>query len=1406
MTAHSDVVVRVSGSDGAFTDYVVHCVQDLLVDLAAIDRGRGEVTESLISFGYGSYLAVVDNNGVPRYRRWLGTATEDTARFWLRHYRVGSNGDYRWHYTTTPQGGCGTHRVLDEDFTPTATVSSRWPLLCTGVHDFRILDNGNYLLMSYEPAIERNISHITLLPSLITPGADGGTVIRRQRGEIRHSRTTQFTTAEWLRDSAVQILRPSGSVVRTWSSWGAMAYEDCVQHWWDEYAHVNSVQYFEGSVIGSFRGCSKVLSINASTGKVDWRLGRSNLTAEQWAARSIGPAPLRIVGDPEGEFCGQHGAEMRSDGQDGRLTLFDNGEHCLIDLATGDTERTSGGYARALEYALDLANNEALFLRDHSLGGTKSRVGTRGGHVDVLDNGDWLVSWGRSSDADVAADSNTEGPTEAITQVDPRTGAEKLSFDVPTRYSAGARAGQKTPFQANIRATSVPAYVLAPQPVALSAELPDSAQTSLFHKGDNDTPQVLVAFNRPVADFADDSPSLSVTGGAITGVSALIAAGERANAYLITLDPAGEGAVTLRLLANKACADGGICAADGSTLRQGLTTAVTPAPLVSFQRQTSSLAEGSTSNLQVRLSKAHQGAGGVTIPIVVDSGQSTASSDDYQLADQSVTFRRGETSKTVSISALEDTLVEGDETLVFGFGNLPEAIGTGTVSSHTLTVRDRTTAALDFSRYEGELAEGDTASFTLKFTNDAMFAEDATINLAVSGTATPDTDFGLTDASGSTLSAPYSITFPAAAASTSFTLEAKDDSTEERTKETVTIRATLALTNASLGSRTVTIPPSDVAGVPDVTISAGSSVDEGDTASFTLNRPTDAVAASLTVSVRAVASGAALSGSGPSTVTFAAGSATATLSVPTRDDTVVRDAGGQVTAFVLGSGSNPPKYLTTPQNRASVDVSDDDVTDFTLTSSTDRLTEGRSMTLTIDAGGVTFPTAQEIELRLSGTADPGADYRIGSWNGPSPYRVSLPRARSSVRVSLSAAYDRVADSPADNPETIAIDAYRDDAWFGSVDIDVVDGTPPQRTGPIGGPSGGGPSSSGPSGGGSAGGGPSGGGGGGDPEAQVSRSGGTDRYHTSLLVSQRVAEAAGGKLDTVVVVSGLDWADAILAAPLAGSLGAAVLLTPPDGLTDDALKWIGEIGATKAVLVGTAADESDDDAIADSSSIGAAAGLEGAGLSVERIPISGSGVEVARRLGTPGTLGQLGRTAIIATNATFADALAAGPLSAKYGLPLLLTLPDTLDDDLAAYLTETGIDTAVILGGTAAISTSVRTAIADLDITVRSVGGATRFHTAVDLSNFAAANAPGDCFRGDHVGIARAFVPFDSFSAAPLLARLCAPLLLVYPDEVPRVTADRVARIRRSAGETFTIDIFGGTAAITKRTADELEDD
>ena len=144
-----------------------------------------------------------------------------------------------------------------------------------------------------------------------------------------------------------------------------------------------------------------------------------------------------------------------------------------------------------------------------------------------------------------------------VTLVDPATGQEKLGIrfrELPSNKR-----------QRRINATVAPAEALAPQPEPLTALLPSSSHTSVFHTGAGDSPQVVVAFNQPVVDFDETTPSLNVTGATVASVSLHIVAGESANAYVVTLTPAGASDITVRLVADQPCADGGICTA-GETL------------------------------------------------------------------------------------------------------------------------------------------------------------------------------------------------------------------------------------------------------------------------------------------------------------------------------------------------------------------------------------------------------------------------------------------------------------------------------------------------------------------------------------------------------------------------------------------------------------------------------------------------------------------------------------------------------------------------------------------------------------------------------------------------------------------------------------------------------------------------
>ena len=114
-------------------------------------------------------------------------------------------------------------------------------------------------------------------------------------------------------------------------------------------------------------------------------------------------------------------------------------------------------------------------------------------------------------------------------------------------------------------------------PAALSASLPASASASSSHGGAEDRPQVVVAFSQAVAEFAADTPSVSVAGGAVASVQPHAEDGLE-HAWMFFLVPDGAGDVTFALVADAACAAGGICTPGGRALTEVPAAATIPGP------------------------------------------------------------------------------------------------------------------------------------------------------------------------------------------------------------------------------------------------------------------------------------------------------------------------------------------------------------------------------------------------------------------------------------------------------------------------------------------------------------------------------------------------------------------------------------------------------------------------------------------------------------------------------------------------------------------------------------------------------------------------------------------------------------------------------------------------------------
>ena len=520
----SDVVVSVSNAGGGETRYVVHCLHERL-DPFRTETAAG-ATEQLLLVARNEHLLILDRHGVPRWRLELSDAE---AQGYFRFHPDAAGGEYRYSYSLRE----GRHVVLDENLDVVDEVTTVEPLTHTATHDFRVLPGGDYLLLSFEEAV-RDFSRLTF------PGADG----------------EPYGTETPSTDSAIQLVTPEGEALWTWNSYDHLPLEDCTHHWFPpadpRWSHINAVGVFNGELVVSSRGCNTVLGLDPDTREVNWRVGPTNQDEPGWASPPLDPAPLAIAGDPEGQFCAQHGAQLTPEG---RLLLYDNGGDCSRNPWTGENlVRPDRTYSRAVEYQLDFANGEAVYVRERSLGGGRDRIGWFGGHIEELEGGDWLVSWG-SELPDIAWPRPPWPAHELATasQIDPETGAERLRLHWP--HARGH----------DIRVTAMPAWALARQPQTLSASL-ETASTSGSHAGEGDRPQVVVSFDQPVRDFGPGSPSFSVEGAELVSVAPRIAQGEPAWSYTLTLAPHGERAIRFALLTNQPCDAGGICAADGTPL------------------------------------------------------------------------------------------------------------------------------------------------------------------------------------------------------------------------------------------------------------------------------------------------------------------------------------------------------------------------------------------------------------------------------------------------------------------------------------------------------------------------------------------------------------------------------------------------------------------------------------------------------------------------------------------------------------------------------------------------------------------------------------------------------------------------------------------------------------------------
>ncbi len=332
-------------------------------------------------------------------------------------------------------------------------------------------------------------------------------------------------------------------------------------------------------------------------------------------------------------------------------------------------------------------------------------------------------------------------------------------------------------------------------------------------------------------------------------------------------------------------------------------------PLIAFDGGApSSGAEGDgTVNIPVTLTPTNNTGSAITVDYAVNTGSSTATGggSDYTLANGTLTFNNGETTKNIALAIVDDLPDEGTETVVIDLSNPSR----GTLSaplSHTFTITDND-PQISFDAATSNGDEGTTPAAIPVSLSAALNGSNVTVDFQVTGgTATGSgTDYTL---------AAGTLAFTDGGASTlNINIDVVDD-TRDEANETITLQILNPAFGATLGSQTThtyTINDNDLGPLVEFDQSFSKTPDNVGTFSVPVSL---AEASDFLGSVHYSVSGGTATGGGTDytladgTLTFNAGETTKNISVAITNDS---DAEDETVVLIL----NTPSYPTAAMGR-----------------------------------------------------------------------------------------------------------------------------------------------------------------------------------------------------------------------------------------------------------------------------------------------------------------------------------------------------------------------------------------------------------------------------------------------------------------------------------------------------------
>ena len=361
-----------------------------------------------------------------------------------------------------------------------------------------------------------------------------------------------------------------------------------------------------------------------------------------------------------------------------------------------------------------------------------------------------------------------------------------------------------------------------------------------------------------------------------------------------------------------------------------------PAVTVEFASDTYSAAEGKSATVTVTLSADPKRP--LTIPIT-NAAQGTTTADDYTFTATDVTFASGQTSRTLTFTAAQDTTADHGDSVKLGFGSsLPPGVTEGTDDETTVTIIDDDPAVtVSFGAATYSADESGTVDVTLTLSADPQ--RPLTI---------PISAVGQSGATAADYEPPGNVTFASGDTSKTLTFTPENDTVDDDGEKVKLSFGTLppGVTAGTTSSTVVSINDDDD---PEVTVKFGAaaySVNEKNngtvTVTVTLNAdPERTVSIPLSTSYGGTADSTAISGI-PSSVSFSTGETSKTFVVTARDDFIDNDGRTATITF----GTLPSRVTEGSTDETVVSVTDDDTRGFTITPTSATATVGENATTT----------------------------------------------------------------------------------------------------------------------------------------------------------------------------------------------------------------------------------------------------------------------------------------------------------------------------------------------------------------------------------------------------------------------------------------------------------------------------